>query len=591
MKPILLVPSVRRGNGSGHLTRCLALATALGSRARVYLADDPGPGCWSAGELRLAYPVETAGVTIQTAIQAVDSYQLIVLDQRITTTAGLADWMAHGPVAAIDEGGPARSSVTYLLDILPRRPLTGHGYDEPNCADLGFLALPGARRESAPRAFKRILVSFGGEDPAKLAPRFIRLAMTSGLVDPAHISVVTGPLASMVDEFPAVTTLGPVQNLKEHLRHFDLVVTQFGLTAFEAAWAGCAVLLLNPSLVHQQLGRLAGFASLGVIKPGKRTLTRWLGDPAGLVARSQAAAPKERVDLAAHLRDLQPWPAGHCPACKDPLGEALFRNPRKTYLRCRSCGLIRMVRFDGHTNPYTNTAYFFDEYKAQYGRTYIDDIPNIRKAGARRLAIIEDLLDKPAREASLLDVGCAYGAFVAEAQTRGWNPVGSDIADDAVRYVRNTFGVPAFTADFAADVSNGLYPRNLDCLTMWYVLEHFEQLARVLQRTAALLRPGGIFAFSTPSCTGISAKYRPRSFWEASPDDHCTVWDPVNAGGILKRFGFTVQRIVVTGHHPERFPGIAARPASAGYMMAMAVSRAFRLGDTFECYAVRDDAP
>nr|HPG86256.1 hypothetical protein [Spirochaetales bacterium] len=55
---------------------------------------------------------------------------------------------------------------------------------------------------------------------------------------------------------------------------------------------------------------------------------------------------------------------------------------------------------------------------------------------------------------------------------------------------------------------------------------------------------------------------------------------------ILKRFGFDVQRIVVTGHHPERFPGVPAEADSLRYGAAMTVSRLLGLGDTFECYAV-----
>jgi hypothetical protein len=48
---------------------------------------------------------------------------------------------------------------------------------------------------------------------------------------------------------------------------------------------------------------------------------------------------------------------------------------------------------------------------------------------------------------------------------------------------------------------------------------------------------------------------------------------------------------VVTGHHPERFPllGAFADPAKKGplYRFLLFISRLFRLGDTFEVYAVK----
>ncbi len=44
----------------------------------------------------------------------------------------------------------------------------------------------------------------------------------------------------------------------------DLVVTSYGLTAFEALAAGTPVVLLNPTRRHEKLSRRAGLASLGV---------------------------------------------------------------------------------------------------------------------------------------------------------------------------------------------------------------------------------------------------------------------------------------------------------------------------------------
>ncbi|PKL08636.1 MAG: hypothetical protein CVV51_07975 [Spirochaetae bacterium HGW-Spirochaetae-7] len=585
MVEIILVPSVRRGNGSGHLSRCFGLAKAIGAGAAIFLPADPGPGCWSSDELRLAYPRETKTIRIVDELGKGARFALVVLDNRETSILELERWSALGPVAAIDEGGEARLRAEYLVDILPRPPRAIRSGGPANLASLGFLSLPTARRQP-PSALKRLLVSFGGEDPAGLADRFLEAAIGGGLVEPQQVTVVSGALSRAAATFPGITAIGPVQDLKEMLRSYDLVVTQFGLTAFEAAWAGCAVLLLNPGAVHEGLARAAGFVSLGAGKPDRGVLRRVLADPAAVVAASQAAAPRERLDLAARLSTLTPRHAGACPSCGERFGHALYRTERKTYFACPSCGLVRMAYFLARSNPYTDRSYFFEEYKAQYGRTYIEDIPAIRKQADRRLAVIESLLPAGHEGETVLDIGCAYGAFVAQAQSRGWNAVGVDIAIDAVEYVRATWKAPAFVADFSAPAADGLYPRLLACVSMWYVIEHFDEVGRVLRRVASLLKTGGLFAFSTPSGSGVSARRNAPAFFERSPDDHFTVWSPATAPGILKRFGFKVQRIVVTGHHPERFPGIPADPHSFRYRAAMSVSRLFGLGDTFECYAV-----
>jgi hypothetical protein len=55
--------------------------------------------------------------------------------------------------------------------------------------------------------------------------------------------------------------------------------------------------------------------------------------------------------------------------------------------------------------------------------------------------------------------------------------------------------------------------------------------------------------------------------------------------------GFRVKKIVVTGHHPERFPlaGVLFKKRKGPlYSFFLLLSRLFRLGDSFEVYAVKD---
>jgi 2-polyprenyl-3-methyl-5-hydroxy-6-metoxy-1,4-benzoquinol methylase len=578
--------------------------------AAVYLPETPRQGERSHAELLLAFPDDFGSVRVLSSLQG-QRFSLIVLDKRETGLEELAFWEAYGPVAALDEGGEARAFADYLIDILPRasqgsaagRVSFGRIEDSrANKTELGFLSLPKKRRQETPRKAERVLVSFGGEDPAGLAERFLALAVDSGRLPAGSVTVVSGALArqpvrNASDGLPSdapkragITMLGPVQNLKEQLHSFDLVVTQFGLTAYEAAWAGCAVLLLNPSSYHEELARGAGFPTLAAEGAGAGAeLDEALASVGALASRCALLAPVKRDDLAEHLRRLQPVHAGPCPGCGERQSAVIYRAERKSYRRCPRCGLVNMAYFFKRENPYTESAYFFDDYKAQYGRTYLEDLPKLRRMASARLNRIEKSL-RGVAEPRVLDVGCAYGAFLSEAHSRGWLAVGSDVSSEAVDYVRGTLHIPAFVADFAASANDGFYPRNLDCLCMWYVIEHFDELGKILRRARALLKDGGVFAFSTPSCAGISARARPAEFWERSPDDHYTVWSPAAARRILKAWGFDVQSIRVTGHHPERFPGVPNDERSLSFKAAGWASRLFGLGDTFECYAVKRGA-
>ncbi len=182
---------------------------------------------------------------------------------------------------------------------------------------------------------------------------------------------------------------------------------------------------------------------------------------------------------------------------------------------------------------------------------------------------------------SLLDVGCAYGPFLAEAEHFGYTPEGVELIPEAAEYVRSVLGFCVYNDSFE-DIE---IVKQFDLLTMWYVIEHFNSLESVLARVNKLLKPGGYFAFSTPSSRGVSGRRNLNSFLERSPSDHITVWNPGAAKRILPVFGFKVKRVRITGHHPERFPASNLLKLLFGKKGITIISKIFKLGDTFEIYA------
>jgi 2-polyprenyl-3-methyl-5-hydroxy-6-metoxy-1,4-benzoquinol methylase len=239
------------------------------------------------------------------------------------------------------------------------------------------------------------------------------------------------------------------------------------------------------------------------------------------------------------------------------------------------------------------TDYFFGLYKKQYGKTYLEDLPNLVEAGMQRLSIIQRVLgDSHLLGRKLLDIGCAYGPFLIAARRGGFSPTGIDPAGDAVAYVRDELGIAAH-AGFFPDISSQipLQEKSFEVLTFWYVIEHFADIGRVLGEANRLLAVRGVLAFSTPSFSGISGRKSPVSFLEKSPLDHWTLWSPGKCKRLLAQSGFGLKKIVITGHHPERFPLlgplVAEKKKGPLYGILLGISRRFGLGDTFEAYAVK----
>jgi SAM-dependent methyltransferase len=556
---ILFIPSVRKGNGYGHISRCIETAERL-------------PESWIFQE-----PVEHAlKIDFHRRLSAWEDidqgWDLIVVDRRETGLEMYTRLSKLAPVLLIDDTGAARVSAFYLLDILPN--LDPH---RPNLCERRYLELPSPKLEpdqkgSKPRQ-KKILISMGGEDFDRLGPRIAHALAALDLDDAIYL--LQGPMASYNDVPESVTLLPAEPGLRNRLSEYSLVICSIGLTAYEAAAAGADVLLLGHSRYHVQLGKIEGFPSFSSIEE----LVHYIKTP--------EVQPKPRyrfylenhedfsmVDFLAQADSLEN--ASSCPSCGSDNRRVLQRFPERTFFSCLNCSMEYQIRFTSAGFDY-GKEYFFEEYAKQYGKTYLEDMDVLRSHAGKRLACIQ----KISKPGVLLDIGAAYGAFLVEARQKGWDVYGTDISEEACAYLRDELGLPSVAGDFLSIDEFG--SKSFDLITLWYVIEHFRDLRLVFSKIDRILRSGGILAFSTPNGRGISRKKNPAVFFEKSPKDHYSIWSVKNVSRVLALHGYQVKKIRVTGHHPERFPGIFGRKSL--YWITLQLSKFFKLGDTFEVYA------
>lgn len=582
-RAILFIPSVREGDGIGHMRRCLDLLKTVPLGA-LYLAGGESE------ERRLREVARAANVDLPAERlvrngAASRRWDLVILDRRKTSAEELDSFRRLGPLVGMDEGGEARKSVPYLIDTLPLPPAAGGA----NTFSPGYQTQPKNRRRKGAPLTGRVLVSFGGEDRTGLSGKCVAALIEEGLARPEQVTVAVGPLFRP-EEYPhGVTCLVAPPELREQLHDYDLVLTSFGLTAYESISAGTAVIVLSATAYHRQLARIAGFPEIGVGSPNRKRLRRLMRDRSSLERQCAAVASGPEISLIDHLERLDFSSRQSCPACGGCGGTVVARFPERTFLRCPECSLVYEIDFARECRSYS-ASYFHEEYRRQYGKTYLEDFDHIRSLAEGRIRrMIRAGLS--AREFSVLDVGCAYGPFLDEVRASGGSAFGLDVAEEAVDYVRAKLGIQAVCLPFEDLDSQAAFGRpGFDAVTMWWVIEHFRDLDRALRKVNTLLPKGGIFAFSTPNLRGISGRRDSVGFLDRSPRDHFSLWSPEIARAILSRFGFKVRRIEVTGHHPERF-GLRFGSTGWGARLLYGVSRAAALGDTFECYAVKESEP
>ena len=568
---ILVAAAAARGGGMGHLYRAARVAEAVGSRCALLAGIDADESLLSrAPSLRAVRVEDCAG-----------SQALVVADRRATGRATLDRLATCGTVVGIDEGGPARRWMPYLVDTL------APGASDANVCSVWLNDLPydGERQPRVPP--RTALVTFGGEDPAGLTGPVAGALIRSRLFAPEDVAVMRGPAFGRL-ELPAGVRVLEGRRLAGLLGDYDLVLTSYGLTCFEALAAGSLVVLVSPSRAHRRLARAARIPEAGLGRLSPVRLARLIARPGRLAApverlRRDARSGAGRAEsLGALLGRLHPAPPD-CPACGHSPNAAVARFPDRTYARCEDCGILYKIGFAEPAVRYEES-YFFAEYRRQYGRTYLEDFESIRAVGHARLDRVERISGSIGGR-RLLDVGCAYGPFLAAARDRGADVAGVEVSEAAARWVTERLGVPVWRGAFE-DYSSR---EPVDILSMWYVIEHFPRLAPVLRLAADLVRPGGVLAFSTPNAGGISGRRSLKEFLAAGPADHYTIWDPRSARSVLSRHGFRTVGMRVTGHHPDRWPlGRLMRPGRLSWRAAEALSRALRLGDTFEVYAVRE---
>ena len=578
--PLVFVPSVSKGQGTGHLHRCLS--TAIETKAFVYIPDD----CSLAKTISIIDEYKEKGLENWQIIKQLpdETYKpVIVTDNFKLTQEQAQEFSKCKKLISLDEGSDFGEYCDYLLDIIP-----SYDIDRlPNLFDTSYITKPLNVRKNKSLNIEKVLVCIGGEDPAGLT-----LPAAQALVKNLPGAQITA-IVSDVEKYRNVLNINfipPVENLREKIFEYDLLVSHYGLTAFEAAFAGCAVIMVATTKLHEKLAQKYDFAFIPHGKIDSQKMQKALESP---FLHPEIKMSLQQKSLGSYIQKLAFGKKLYCPVCgeselknnssPDPV---ISRNAGRTYRRCKNCGLVYMS-FTAEEEMQYKKSYFFEDYKKQYGKTYEEDFDSIKAQCIRRIKTMNLFHDNQAGK-NYLDIGCAYGPSLAAANELGLNPFGTDISDEAIQYVKTKLRFPASCSAFPQiDVEKEFGITQFDCISMWYVIEHFKNLDSVLSKISSIIKDGGIFAFATPSGQGISAKSDIDHFYAISPIDHFSIWEPSRAQKILKKYGFEIVKVVSTGHHPERFPVCQKENIQKGsvkWNMIDNYSRLMQLGDTVEIY-------
>jgi 2-polyprenyl-3-methyl-5-hydroxy-6-metoxy-1,4-benzoquinol methylase len=118
----------------------------------------------------------------------------------------------------------------------------------------------------------------------------------------------------------------------------------------------------------------------------------------------------------------------------------------------------------------------------------------------RRVQVLVDEFfdDEPLPGQEALDVGCGLGFFSKRLQERGARVTACDIGPRLVERTRQLVGCRCLVADALA-LEDHFGPDRFDVVLSSECIEHTPEPTEAIRQMAAVLRPGGYLALSTPN--------------------------------------------------------------------------------------------
>ncbi|MDJ0826117.1 MAG: bifunctional 2-polyprenyl-6-hydroxyphenol methylase/3-demethylubiquinol 3-O-methyltransferase UbiG [Rhodobacter sp.] len=153
---------------------------------------------------------------------------------------------------------------------------------------------------------------------------------------------------------------------------------------------------------------------------------------------------------------------------------------------------------DGTRNDLT----IYDAVADQWWSDEIRWVRTLKNMVPGRLAYFDRFVDW--RGKAVLDLGCA-GGFMAEAlDDRGARVTGIDPAAEAIAAARAHAGDRAIRYDVGVGEALPYAEASFDAVVCVDVLEHVEDLTRVVAEVYRVLKPGGLFLFDTINRSPLS---------------------------------------------------------------------------------------
>ena len=223
-----------------------------------------------------------------------------------------------------------------------------------------------------------------------------------------------------------------------------------------------------------------------------------------------------------------------CVVCGTPDPAPQFQRNGFDMVACGHCGCV-YVGQDPATIDF-DKLYGQDYYTGGHDQVFTDYVGQqaARRAHARRkLWMLRHLPPVIPRTGHLLDVGCAAGFFLAEAQAH-YSVQGVELSSWSSAWARDHLGLPVITGTLQ---QAALPADRFDVITLWDVIEHVPDPVPLLTEAARVLKPGGQLILTTGDWGSAYAQRHGADWHLMTPPWHLTMFSRATLAHAAERAG------------------------------------------------------
>lgn len=248
-----------------------------------------------------------------------------------------------------------------------------------------------------------------------------------------------------------------------------------------------------------------------------------------------ASAPSVRAKLAP---SVDTCPLCTCARSRTVQRIEVTRGPATGIYELRQCEACELIRLDPRLDDSALSQLYDEEFYFSTGWA----LRGIAEQVLHRIQCTRQRrVERHVRAGALLDIGSGDGRFVNHMAGAGWDATGVDFSPSAQALAEQRNGGGRFLCGSLFD--HEFAPESVDAVTLWQVLEHIAEQREFLERTHALMRPGGVFIAAVPNIDGLSAQLAGERWWGLDVPRHLVHFSPRTLSTALESAGFEVVRI------------------------------------------------